>query len=99
MEEVFSNMPTQGPLWAAVSQRPGKSASCSSPDLAPVQRRLRTFSAQFHDFRPIRAQIATARTDVSHHGADRVTVHRMEGTMKLSTIFLAPSLRASRPGS
>src|SRR5262245_3167073 len=32
-----------------------------SPDLAPVQKRLRTFSAQFHDFRPVRAQIATAR--------------------------------------
>ena len=31
-----------------------------SPDLAPVQKRLRTFSAQFHDFRPVRAQIATA---------------------------------------
>ncbi|MGB8738765.1 MAG: hypothetical protein WCD52_00480 [Xanthobacteraceae bacterium] len=32
-----------------------------SPDLAPVQKRLRTFSSQFHDFRPVRAQIATAR--------------------------------------
>jgi len=30
-------------------------------DLAPVQKRLRSFSAQFHDFRPVRAQIATAR--------------------------------------
>jgi hypothetical protein len=30
-----------------------------SPDLAPVQKRLRTFSAQFHDFQPVRAQIAT----------------------------------------
>jgi hypothetical protein len=32
-----------------------------SPDLVPVQKRLRTFSAQFHDFRPVRAQITTAR--------------------------------------
>jgi hypothetical protein len=31
-----------------------------SADLAPVQKRLRPFSAQFHDFRPVRAQIATA---------------------------------------
>jgi hypothetical protein len=29
-----------------------------SPDLAPVQKRLRSFSAQFYDFRPVRAQIA-----------------------------------------
>ena len=26
----------------------------------PVQKRLRTFSAQFHDFRPVRAQIIAA---------------------------------------
>ena len=31
-----------------------------SADLAPVQKRLRPFSAQFHDFRPVRAQIAPA---------------------------------------
>jgi hypothetical protein len=38
----------------------GKSRA-SFADLAPVQKRLRSFSAQFHDFRPVRAQIATAR--------------------------------------
>src|SRR5262249_13785561 len=31
-----------------------------SPDLAPVQKRLRTFSAQFHDLRLVRAQIPAA---------------------------------------
>ena len=31
-----------------------------SPDLASVQKRLRIFSAQFHDLRPARAHIATA---------------------------------------
>ena len=33
---------------------------CGHLPIAPVQKRLRTFSAQFHDFRPVRAQIATA---------------------------------------
>ena len=32
-----------------------------SVDLAPVRKRLRTFSAQFYDFRLVRAQIAAAR--------------------------------------
>src|SRR5215831_5376134 len=32
-----------------------------SADLAPVQKRLRTYLAQFYDFRPIRAQIAATR--------------------------------------
>src|SRR5215469_3582602 len=31
-----------------------------SVDLAPVQKHLRTYSAQFHDFRLVRGQIATA---------------------------------------
>jgi len=31
-----------------------------SPDLTPVRKRLGIFSAQFHDFPPVRAQIATA---------------------------------------
>jgi hypothetical protein len=44
-----------------------------STDLAPVQKRLRTFSAQFHDFRPVRAQIAIGlTTDASHHGAIQI---------------------------
>ena len=33
----------------------------SFADLEPVQKRLISFSAQFHDFRPVRAQIAAAR--------------------------------------
>jgi len=36
------------------------------PDLAPVQKRLVSFSAQFPDFRPVRAQIATARRRTLH---------------------------------
>src|SRR5215831_12820401 len=32
-----------------------------SADLAPVQKRLRTYLARFYDFRPIRAQIAVTR--------------------------------------
>src|SRR4029077_6708073 len=32
-----------------------------SVDLAPVQKRLRILSAEFHDFRPVRVQIAAAR--------------------------------------
>jgi hypothetical protein len=32
-----------------------------SVDLAPVQKHLRTFSAQFYDFRLVQAQIAAAR--------------------------------------
>src|SRR5215472_10949819 len=43
-----------------------------SPDLVPVQKRLGTFSAQFHDFRPVPAQISCGlMTDASHLGADR----------------------------
>jgi hypothetical protein len=61
-----------------------------SLDLAPVQKRLRIFSAQFHDFRPIWAQIGTVRQrTLPIMGADRVTVDRMGGTMNSSTIFLA----------
>jgi len=45
----------------------------SFADLAPVQKRLRTFSAQFHDFRSVRAQIAIGlTTDPSHHGAIQI---------------------------
>src|ERR1700752_1800698 len=43
----------------------GSVSACTlriSPDPAPVQKRLRTFSAQFYDFRPVRGQIATAPT-------------------------------------
>src|SRR6516164_8067143 len=32
-----------------------------SVDLAPFRKRLRTYLAQFYDFRPVQAQIATAR--------------------------------------
>jgi hypothetical protein len=37
-----------------------RAMSLPSPDLVPVQKRLRTFSAQFHDFRLVRAQIPAA---------------------------------------
>src|SRR5215510_15404040 len=37
-----------------------------SSDLAPVRKRLGSFSAQFHDFPPVRAQIATARRRTLH---------------------------------
>ena len=40
-----------------------------SPDLVPVQKRLRTFSARFHDFRPVRAD--TGKT------AHKVTVMKL----------------------
>src|SRR5262249_21927805 len=45
------------------SHQGGTDRGCTlqpSPDLAPVQKRLRTFSAQFHDLRPVRAQIPAA---------------------------------------
>src|SRR6516165_5229882 len=44
-----------------------------SPDLAPIRKRLRTFSAQFHDFRAgPGSDCRGLTTDASHHGADRV---------------------------
>ena len=36
------------------------------PQCVPVRKCLRSFSAQFHDFRPVRAQISTARRRTLH---------------------------------
>src|SRR6516162_5910893 len=55
-----------------------------SVDLAPVQKRLRTFSAQFYDFRLVRAKIAAARRRTL---CIMVRIVRRGKEMRLASVF------------